>query len=292
MRRGTKIQYKNLILLFIAAIFNLISFSLDQLVVQKEDDLRATINKLNTQKSEVDTLQYSINNINNLKSKITKDKISFTDSLEFNTTIIELLNLDIDIIKNLRDEDIDLLRLHYKNDLYELIYSINSSIDEFKTSSQAIFKNKLIEDLLLSSDWFSLPEFQNKVTNLNINKLSDKLLENYDFYISKKSKDGSKIAENNYIIYTKIDNLIDQTFSFYDKNNMERSYVSGLESTANYLTLLYTDKFIKYYYVVDEYADIKNLNNYFILFSISFQILGITFLLLLFKSLVGVKVND
>ena len=55
---------------------------------------------------------------------------------------------------------------------------------------------------------------------------------------------------------------------------------------------IYIKTFIQYLNVSDVYADIKNKNNFFILLSIASQILGITFLLLLFRSLVSEKVYD
>ena len=47
-------------------------------------------------------------------------------------------------------------------------------------------------------------------------------------------------------------------------------------------------QFIKQYSFIDKYNDNKNLKNYYLILSILFQILGLTFLLLLFKELINI----
>jgi len=45
-------------------------------------------------------------------------------------------------------------------------------------------------------------------------------------------------------------------------------------------------QFLKQYSLIEKHSDTKNLKNYYLILSILFQILGLTFLLLLFKELI------
>ena len=47
-------------------MFNLLSYSLDQLVVQQEDNIREVTREMNLQKTELDTLRQSLNTLEDL----------------------------------------------------------------------------------------------------------------------------------------------------------------------------------------------------------------------------------
>ena len=47
-------------------MFNLLSYSLDQMVVQQEDNIREVTREMNLQKTELDTLRQSLNTLEDL----------------------------------------------------------------------------------------------------------------------------------------------------------------------------------------------------------------------------------
>ena len=62
-----------------------------------------------------------------------------------------------------------------------------------------------------------------------------------------------------------------------------------LYEQLNKLQLFYKETYAEYLIGLDQFAEIKNAKNFYILFSIFCQILGITFILFLFKTLMKEK---
>ena len=59
MRRSPIVNRATIIFLILSGMFNLLSYSLDQMVVQQEDNIREVTREMNLQKTELNTLRQS-----------------------------------------------------------------------------------------------------------------------------------------------------------------------------------------------------------------------------------------
>ena len=66
MRRTSIVTRTTVVFLILSGIFNLTSYSLDQMVVQQEDNIREITREVNLKKTELDTLRNSLNTLENL----------------------------------------------------------------------------------------------------------------------------------------------------------------------------------------------------------------------------------
>ena len=66
MRRSPIVNRATIIFLILSGMFNLLSYSLDQMVVQQEDNIREVTREMNLQKTELDTLRQSLNTLEDL----------------------------------------------------------------------------------------------------------------------------------------------------------------------------------------------------------------------------------
>ena len=278
MRRGNKITKISLLFLVMAAFFNLVSFSLDQLVVQEEDKLRDLLRKKNDELSNIKNLVNIKNTVSSLVSNLNKEESLIYDTLDMNTRLISILNSkDHKFTKNLDQESIKELKEHFSNDLFRLIKSINYKSEKLNFLINSRINEDNIKKQFKEKDLSYIIDF---LINVEIKRIPDSLIKDYKFEVATDEK--AFIGDHNYQIYRKLYNLITNNFTV----------VQGLEEFFVVIDEIYENKFIKYLYTVDNYASIKNRNNYFILLSITSQILGVTFLLLLFRSLVGARVHE
>ena len=70
MRRGSKLLNKSMLFLLFAALFNLVSFTLDQFVVQEEDNLRKVSRNMDNLQTEISTLLNTKNSIKDIELDI------------------------------------------------------------------------------------------------------------------------------------------------------------------------------------------------------------------------------
>ena len=106
-----------------------------------------------------------------------------------------------------------------------------------------------------------------------------KIIDGFNPYSNDNEEEQANRDDRNYEIYSQLKNKIsdfnayEATFDFY-LNTAENKYVTNFSDFFNF---------------VDKYAEQQNKINYYILLSIISQILGILFILLLFKSILNKK---
>ena len=274
MRRGSKILKSSFIYLIFAAAFNLLSFSLDQFVVQQEDRLRDVSREMINLETKISTLINTKSSIQELAFQVIKEESLLYDALDLNTrSIIMLTDSTNSFNKKLTKKNSEELKIYFKKNLKNFAIRFNLKLSELKKVINGNLNNQLIRNEL--SIYGYKKDFE-KIINYKIDKIDISILDDYGKVGTNEYDDA------NYEIYN----------SLYDKiyNNFGISW--DLERIFIIIDKIYIKTFIQYLNVSDVYADIKNKNNFFILLSIASQILGITFLLLLFRSLVSEKVYD
>jgi hypothetical protein len=274
MRRGSKILRSSFVYLILAAVFNLSSFSLDQFVVQQEDKLREVSREMINLETKISTLINTKNSIQELAFQLIKEESLLYDALDLNTRSVVILNDNTNLFnKKLGKNDRKELKIYFKKNLINFANRFNLKLNELKKVISSNLDNKLIKNEI---SIYGYSEKFEEVVNYTPNEIKISILDDY----GKVGTNEYDVA--NYEIYN----------SLYDQIYENFSISWNLEAIVLIVDEIYTKIFIKYLYVSDVYADIKNKNNFLILLSIISQILGITFLLLLFRSLVSEKVYE
>jgi|TARA_B110000037_G_scaffold126272_1_gene143851 hypothetical protein len=274
MRRGSKILRSSFVYLILAAVFNLSSFSLDQFVVQQEDKLREVSREMINLETKISTLINTKNSIQELAFQLIKEESLLYDALDLNTRSVAMLNDNTNLFnKKLGKNDRKELKIYFKKNLINFANRFNLKLNELKKVISSNLDNKLIKNEI---SIYGYSEKFEEVVNYTPNEIKISILDDYGKVGTNEYDDA------NYEIYN----------SLYDQIYKNFSISWNLEAIVLIVDEIYTKIFIKYLYVSDVYADIKNKNNFLILLSIVSQILGITFLLLLFRSLVSEKVYE
>ena len=118
MRRGSKLLNKSMLFLLFAALFNLVSFTLDQFVVQEEDNLRKVSRNMDNLQTEISTLLNNKNSIKDIELDILSEENLMYEVLDMNTRIITILNDDeFKFTKNLSENKTTELRKTFNNNL-------------------------------------------------------------------------------------------------------------------------------------------------------------------------------
>ena len=84
MRRIKKPSFKIIILVILSGIFNLLSYSFDQLVIQSELKNRELERELTSSRIDLETLSYEISTLNDLSNDINKSSFYFYKHLTIN----------------------------------------------------------------------------------------------------------------------------------------------------------------------------------------------------------------
>ena len=263
MRRSKKLSSSVTIFLLLAAFFNLFSYSLDQLIVQGEDKLRKLNNDLQNKRLIVSDLSNSLNIFQNLRYEISYEADLLSSIIGFNSKSYNIFQsqsdssneidaklTDKNLIKNSKE-----LELFYAKSIEDWIKIINKKTKQF---------HKIFKENFSSGQTF---EYLKSDQSFNI------YLDKPIFVISKKEynefSDGFEAYEFLTEYNDKLYNIEDELDSFETK--IEREYLFSIS---------------KYFDVLDVYSNQNNFNNYLILSSILSQILGLFFLLFLFRSLI------
>ena len=272
MRRGSKLLNKSMLFLLFAALFNLVSFTLDQFVVQEEDNLRKVSRNMDNLQTEISTLLNTKNSIKDIELDILSEENLMYEVLDMNTRIITILNDDeFKFTKNLSENKTTELRKTFNNNLSQLVNRINENAKELHLLIDGTLDNQLINKTMKNDQ-----KFLKDILSFRPELIPNDISKNYDLNASIGNDD---------VNFKTYNSLYDSVRKIYE--------VSEDINFLHYkLDKIYIETFIQYLYAIDNYASIKNKNNYFILLSIASQILGVTFLLFLFRSLVGDKVND
>ena len=92
MRRSSAINKYIIIFLILSGFFNLLSYSLDQLVVQQEDKIRDLNRELQFERTKLESITYSLNTLEDLRYTTSRSAQNFFSSLDFNSKVAQIFN--------------------------------------------------------------------------------------------------------------------------------------------------------------------------------------------------------
>ena len=285
MRRG-KLNKTGYILLITSAIFTILSYVSDQLVIGYENKLREKKSSYQTLDTEIKSLESTDLILDSLEMKA-----AFLISSELKQRSFWIKNLFImeseknhfkEIKKELStfiDEDFPIhnIKIRAKNSTKTFLYDILDLKDEY----ELLFNEKIFDSI----NFFSKEKFLEELNASNIiNDNQDK------FYLVKNYDDiGDIINTSNY------DEL--ELKHWFDLRNFrllltENLYIQKekIFDVAEEITKILDDKILDLDIMFYEQKRLNTFKNYFILIGIISQILTLTFLLLLFKTLITKKI--
>ena len=250
-----------------AALFNLLSYSLDQLIVQGEDKVRRINNQLQKSRMTVSNYSNSLNIFQNLTYEISYEAAMLSSTLGFNYKSRNIFalqnnpeannteNLGFKITDEKLLENSTELMKFYSTKIDQHINILNHKANQFHQIFKENFSSGQTYELLKSEEKFR-------------NYINEPL-----FFIDKRE---IETFEDNYDQFNFIWNYLD---ILYDTEDVLADFETYTQSE-------YLFSVAKYFDVLDRYSSQNNLNNYLILSSILAQILGLFFLLLLFRTLI------
>ena len=275
MRR--RLNNKSIILIFIIALFTLLSYSFDQLVIRNEDKLRNSQIKLENYNVEIENYNsisnqllalsdLTLNEFMNLK----RNNKYWLKSIILNSKNKKNKILENKKINNLIQIDIDMSYLRFSQHLADIFYSHNNIANKY--SSIYWYNKKVFTD-----DNFSI-DLINVFDEIK-NELKYKDLEIYTDIASQNSRDK--------IIY---DLSLDH---WYDVYKFGHSLINEIIRYQFYIELdsRKIDKLIERAEIERDHeilkiSKISTNKNYYILSSIISQIFSLLFLLILFRLLI------
>ena len=285
MRRG-KLNKTAYILLIISAIFTILSYVSDQLVIGYENKLREKKSSYQTLDTEIKSLESTDLILDSLEMKA-----AFLISSELKQRSFWIKNLFImeseknhfkEIKKELStfiDEDFPIhnIKIRAKNSTKTFLYDILDLKDEY----ELLFNEKIFDSI----NFFSKEKFLEELNASNIiNDNQDK------FYLVKNYDDVAYILDN-----SNHDKL--ELKHWFDLRNFrllltENLYIQKekIFDVAEEITKILDDKILDLDIMFYEQKRLNTFKNYFILIGIISQILTLTFLLLLFKTLITKKI--
>ena len=268
MRRASIVSTGVITYLILAAIFNLLSYSLDQFIVQGEDRIREYNNKLKIEKLRVSNLSNSLNIFQSMEYQLDSDANIMGNLWGFNNKASDLFYMysnnmfdnegvisDIQLKKNSKN-----LATFYQKKVEEFVNQINFKINQFHIVFSENFSAgetyEIFKDDKTFLGYLNKPIFQ----------IDNDLV-----------KDLSSLNEDE--AYKKFSIVWDRIDEIYEAQ-------SNVNDFVNILNKRYLNSINNYFDILNEYSKTKNLNNYLILSSILSQILGLFFLLFLFRALI------
>ena len=212
MNKRKLITKKIVILVILSGLFNLLSFFFDQMVVQSEFKNRSGERKLTELKVSLEKLSYDINSLNDLTFDIAKStnhfyhhlSITMYGALGFSNKVNDKEDLKKKYIFNKTNKDII-----YK----DFLEKFNNLIPDF---------NKKINEtnLIISNN------FPNIKKNIPVDKLliDPELFKTFRFKISDDEKIMEEIDDENYRIYSKVYEKIEEysDIKFYSLHYLSR----------------------------------------------------------------------
>jgi hypothetical protein len=264
MRRTNILSANIVIFLLLAAFFNLLSYSLDQFIVQGEDKMREINNELQNKRMTVSNLSNSLNILQNLKYEISYEADTLTALNGFNS---KSYNIFLSYSNPPKDEEI-----YYKLK--------NDSLIKNSKELELFYSNKIkeyIEILNRKAKQFHIIFKENFSSGVTFEQLkSDKKFKDFIrepiFFIEKSEFDAKENWES-------FNSLWDYNEIMFDVEDSLLDFEDSIKSK-------YLFSISDYFDALDRFSNQKNLNNYLILLSILSQILGLFFLLFLFRNLI------
>ena len=283
MRRGIKFSKTAYLVLGLAAFFNLLSIVFDQLVVQHEDKIRIFDSKINIQKLEINSLLYAHKVFDELNFKVHFSAEKMIGDTNYLVKSINYFNSNIP--KKISDDEVEKIKTIYINKTKKLAKNFKITLKETKK----IFY-KIIEDS-------TFVKFLNKERPIDSKFLPNegitKLKKYFDgkpwsgYYFDEKyvneflskynfSAQTEEAQLSNYPIY---DSFYNEIYDYNRQKNVFYRLSGGFRDEFN-------KSFSTHTIMLEDFNKLYNIKNYLILSSILFQILGLVFLMFLFRVLI------
>jgi len=262
-----EVSKKAYILLFITAILHLFSIVFKQLVIQQVHTMRSLDQNISLSTIKIQSLRSSNEIINDLNLIYYLNSVNFFSDINNYSTNLARLNSNKEDFSEKKINEVKdyyfnkLQSLYVRNHLYHYdnLYLLQDLFekDEFFKSTDAYKKLK--------------PFYEDIKENITQEQKANLLL-NYNK--NSSSADGNN---KNYEIYKK---------AYKHYSDFKEEVDDFYEMASENLHKDFLRQFLKQYSLIEKHSDTKNLKNYYLILSILFQILGLTFLLLLFKELI------
>lgn len=289
MRRGKLNKFSYITILF-SALFTVMAYVSDQLVINYENKMRILNLEYQNLSTEIKSLEKTISTFDTTGFK--KDSLIYSEIKQRNFFLKNILLLDKDnkteytdqYLKMFRGEDNDYewpiknIKVRAINSVRNMIWDINNIIADYRI----VFNNPIFDQLSSFSKENFLEKFNSyeKLYNYNLDKFNNKNFKNFeDILFTKNISSTLELADwyslRNYKLLI-LENLYNET----EKLSYIDEYLSKLlEDKETQLNISFIEIKIKNKY-----------KNYFILTGIISQILTLFFLLLLFRNLIKQKV--
>ena len=285
MRRGNlnKVSY---ILIIVSAIFTIVSYISDQLVIKYENNLR--LNKFAYQNldTEIKSLKMISNNLTSLEVESTV--IVGAELRERNFWIKNLILFESDKErfvnhkKNINifiNEDFPIYNIKWR--AKQLTIDLMEQVVEIRNSYRNIFNENIFNNI----NFYSVDEFNNNLSG------NDWFKNNPEKFYKLENWDDLKSKLND----TKIDDLDLKDWADIRNFRLLVAEILFTETKKIIPLIEYVDKIIedKEYDLEILFFETKKINsykNYFILIGIISQILTLFFLLILFRYLIKAKI--
>ena len=283
MRRG-KLNNTAYILVIISAIFTLMSYICDQLVIRNENNLRVLNYKF-------DNLDTNIKSLESISTRIDLLEIKMSDIIEHELNQRNFLIKNIIVLEskkdffkelrkkkliNLKDNAIYNIKVRSKNEMTDLL----SNMIEIKYETENLFNQKIFGEIkFFDKDQYLKDLNADKIIEYNLDKFN--YFKNWDDISEILDKDSGDL---NFTEWQDIRNfrlLLVESFLI----QKEKIYNVG-----EFIDEQIDDKFLDLNILIRQQKEINSLKNYLILSGIITQVLTLLFLLLLFKYLIRKKV--
>ena len=283
MRRG-KLDNTAYILVIISAIFTLMSYICDQLVIRNENNLRVLNYKFDNLDTNIKSLESISTRINLLEIKMSNIIGHELNQRNFLIKNIIVLESKKDFFKelrkkkliNLKDNAIYNIKVRSKNEMIDLL----SNMIEIKYETENLFNQKIFGEIkFFDKDQYLKDLNADKIIEYNLDKFN--YFKNWDDIYEILDKDSGDL---NFTEWQDIRNfrlLLVESFLI----QKEKIYNVG-----EFIDEQIDEKFLDFNILIRKKKEIKSLKNYLILSGIISQVLTLLFLLLLFKDLIRKRV--
>ena len=285
MRRG-KLNKFSYLLIIISALFTVIAYVSDQLVIRYENNLR--LNNFNYQNlnTEIKNIESVSSTLSDLEMQSYSILINELTQRNFWIKNLFIMESDKNYFKEIRKDldvliddsfPVDNIKLRARISTKDLIFNIIKLRDLFLP----VFGKEIFNDI----NFFSSDEFRKKlsVTDL-INKNPSK------FYKLKDFDDLFDSVFNKKFLDVELEYWWDlRNFRLLLTENLYNE-IKKLTPVNEYIDKVLEDKILVLDDIINKKNRINTYKNYFILTGIISQILTLFFLLLLFRSLIKQKI--
>ena len=283
MRRG-KLDNTAYILVIISAIFTLMSYICDQLVIRNENNLRVLNYKFDNLDTNIKSLESITTRIDLLEIKMSNIIEHELNQRNFLIKNIIVLESKKDFFKelrkkkliNLKDNAIYNIKVRSKNEMIDLL----SNMIEIKYETENLFNQKIFGEIkFFDKDQYLKDLNADKIIEYNLDKFN--YFKNWDDISEILNKDSGDL---NFTEWQDIRNfrlLLVESFLI----QKEKIYNVG-----EFIDEQIDEKFLDLNILIRQQKEINSLKNYLILSGIITQVLTLLFLLLLFKDLIRKRV--